>query len=672
MKENILSHHDPLASNKPYPERAEFQVKWYDKLAELLAAFFVSPLRTALSYSRFNVMRIARLTDTHTAKFSQLSDSELKREARLMRGRLRRKGFKLSISAECFAIIREAADRSLSKRHYDSQLVAGWALLNGELAEMATGEGKTFAATLPAATVSLAGYPVHVITVNDYLAKRDAEIMSPLYEYLGLSVGFVVQGMSKAERREAYSCSVTYCTNKEVAFDYLKDGVALGQRNTRLHLELEKLRGDSSREEELVLRGLYFAVVDEADSVFIDEASTPLILSASLPAGSENDKYKEGLEVARLLRADEDFELDQKLRRVTLLEPGKNKISEFAYKLGEKGVWSSIRAREEFVNQALSALLLYRIDQHYVVVEGKVQIVDESTGRVMPDRSWERGLHQFIEQKEGCELSSMKETLARLTYQRLFRRYLRLSGMTGTANEVRREVKSTYKLPVKNIPLNRPSKRIYLPPRMLANIDLKWRVVADTIEKIALEQGRPVLVGTRSVQASEQLSAILNSRKIEHALLNAKQDEVEAQVIALAGQCGRVTVATNIAGRGTDIELDLEAKELGGLHVILTEYHDSKRVDRQLYGRCARQGDPGSSQVIVSLEDDIFTTYTPKLAAIAGNIIARYDLIARPLLWTLKTLAQFSSEVKNKQLRVQTMKQDKQLSKVLAFSGSGE
>ena len=672
MKMNIFSYDAHFASNKPYPERAEVTLKWYDRFSELLLSFVFSSVNSRIKHTGFNTYRIARMVHEYSDYVENMDDVELKRAARQMRGRLRRDGFKLAVVSECFALIREAAWRSLGKRHYDSQLIAGWSLLNGELAEMATGEGKTLAATLPACVVGLAGYPAHVITVNDYLAKRDAEIMKPLYQYLGLSVGVVVQGMTKHERREAYACSVTYCTNKEIAFDYLKDGVALGHRNSRLHLALEKIRGDYVREEELVLRGLFFAVVDEADSVFIDEASTPLILSSATNKGGENEDYQDALEVAKALKPEEDFEIDLKLRRVTLLESGKQKIEEFAKELGEIRVWSSIRAREEFVTQAINALFLYKKDQQYVVIDGQIQIVDESTGRVMPDRSWERGLHQFIEAKEGCELSSKTETLARITYQRLFRRYLRLGGMTGTAKEVEREIKSTYKLGVRSVPLNRPSKRKIMPSRLYPTEHLKWEAVADAAEKLALLNGRPVLIGTRSVRASEALSSVLNNRQIEHALLNAKQDEIEAQIIASAGEAGRVTVATNIAGRGTDIELDPGVREKGGLHVILTEFHDSKRVDRQLFGRCARQGDPGSCEVIVSLEDDIFTTYTPKLVALAGKLMQRGAGFSRPLLWLLKSVAQFSSELKSKQIRGQTMKQDKQLSKVLAFSGRGE
>ncbi|MEA2867472.1 MAG: preprotein translocase subunit SecA, partial [Bradyrhizobium sp.] len=337
---------------------------------------------------------------------------------------------------------------------------------------------------------------------------------------------------------------------------------------------------------------------------------------------------------------------------------------------GLDGVWTSVRAREELVTQALSALILYLRDQHYVVSEGKVQIVDESTGRVMPDRSWERGLHQIIEVKEGCEPTQRRETLARLTYQRLFRRYIRLAGMTGTAREVAREIGSVYGLDVVRIPLHLPLQRRYGRERVCATRAEKWRTVADVAEILSIAADRPVLIGTRSVQASEEVSAVLNERGIPHALLNAKQDQMEASIIALAGHASRVTVATNMAGRGTDILLGPGVAEGGGLHVILTEYHDSRRVDRQLFGRCARQGDAGSCEAIVSLEDEIFTTYAPSATSLlkrSGN-----NKLSSILYAGLRRLAQHRAERQSVYVRAQTLKLDRRLDQALAFAGRGE
>ena len=571
---------------------------------------------------------------------------------------------------ECFALVREVASRTIGKRHYDSQLMAGWALLQGKLVEMETGEGKTIAATLAASTVALAGYPVHVITVNDYLARRDAEEMGPLYRFLGLSVGTVVQGQTRDARRQAYANSLTYCTNKELAFDYLRDRVALTNRGSRLHLSLEKLRGRSLRESELVLRGLYFGIVDEADSIFIDEARTPLILSATSGASEAQEQCVRALEIAFGLDAGRDYLTELVERKVSLTAAGQARIDDLASELS--GVWTSVRAREELITQALSALILFRRDQHYVVSDGKVQIVDELTGRVMPDRSWEGGLHQMIEAKEKCELTLPRETLARLTYQRLFRRYIRLAGMTGTAREVAGEIRSVYGLDVVQIPLHLPSRRAYGRPRIFRTRDEKWQAVADSVQRMVVEAGRPVLIGTRSVKASEEISAVLAERGIEHALLNAKQDQMEAEVIALAGQPARVTVATNMAGRGTDIRLGPGVAERGGLHVILTEYHESRRIDRQFFGRCARQGDPGSCEAIVSLDDEIYTVYAPGATALIARAATQPAGMSAFLHRALRRLAQYRAERRGAYARVQNLAQDRRLERVLAFSGRAE
>jgi preprotein translocase subunit SecA len=665
----ILADGMEFAPARPYPERLEEKSGWHDELAEFLFAAAIAPARNRLRDSPRRLQSIVELAGDHQRALRSALDSELHMRARAMRGRLRRDGFSPELVGECFALVGEAASRAIGQRHYESQLMAGWTLLQGKLAEMETGEGKTFAATLPACTVALAGYPVHVITVNDYLAKRDAEEMEPLYRFLGLSVGAVVQGMAREERRKAYAQAITYCTNKELAFDYLRDRVALDRRSSRLHLSLEKLRGDPAREDNLVLRGLCFGIVDEADSVFIDEARTPLILSSTTRPEEEKETSHRALEFARALAAREHYATDLAERSVTLTDAGKARLDALVGAAG--GAWTSRRAREELVTQALSALELFQRDQHYVVADGKVQIVDESTGRVMPDRSWERGLHQMIEAKEGCELTERRETLARMTYQRLFRRYLRLSGMTGTAKEVAREIKLVYRLDVVRIPLHKPSRRAYLRARVCRTAAEKWRTVAETVGRLVAAR-RPVLIGTRSVKASEEISAVLTARGIDHALLNAKQDTVEAEVIAAAGQPGRVTVATNMAGRGTDIRLGEGVAESGGLHVILTEYHESRRIDRQLFGRCARQGDPGSCEAIVSLEDEIFTVYAPAATRFVRRLVEQEKKVPDYAYRCLRMLAQFSAERRNAYVRVQNLKLDRRLDRVLAFSGRGE
>jgi preprotein translocase subunit SecA len=584
--------------------------------------------------------------------------------------RLRQGGFTLESVAECFALIREAAGRTVGQRHFETQLMAGHALLRGRLVEMATGEGKTFCATLPACAVALAGYPVHVITVNDYLAQRDADKMRPLYAFFGLTVGVVVQGMEKDLRRQAYAQSITYATNKEIAFDYLRDRVALQGRSSRLHQALQRLSGGAKPQDAMVLRGLYFAIVDEADSVFVDEARTPLILSASGKDADGATDSAVALEFAKGIAENTDYRIDPFEHVVMLTDAGRARLD--AHAEGRTGPWTSVRAREELLRQALSALHLYRRDQHYVVVEGKIQIVDESTGRVMPDRSWERGLHQMIEVKEAVDLTPRRETLARLTYQRLFRRYVLLSGMTGTAAEAAREIKAVYGLDVARVPLHRASRRVQQGAAFCATLEEKWERVAGVAQRMAIDAGRPVLIGTRSVAASEQISAVLHRRGLPHALLNAKQDAGEAEVIGAAGEAGRITVATNMAGRGTDIELGEGVGAKGGLHVILTEFHDSRRVDRQLFGRCARQGDAGSCEAIVSLEDDIFEVCAPTATAWLRRTVGSGAHVPPFVFQALRRLAQWSAERRQAQVRMQNLKSDRQLNQVLAFTGKGE
>ena len=658
-----------LAGGRPYAERADDEPGWHDRLAEALYGATVLPLRAALAGLSGEMRQIAAATERAEAPLRLLTDEGLRARAGAMRGRLRREGFTLDTAAQSFALIRCAAERTLGRRHYDTQLMAGYALLRGRLVEMATGEGKTFSATLPACTAALAGYPVHVITVNDYLAQRDAEKMAPLYEFFGLGVGVVMQGQEKPLRRRAYAQAITYATNKEVAFDYLRDRVALQGRSSRLHQSLRRLAGDESAGEDTVLRGLYFAIVDEADSVFVDEARTPLILSASRGDADEAAHGAAALEVAGEMEEGRHFRVSPADHSVTLTDEGRMRLDVEAARRG--GPWTSVRGREELARQALSALHLYRRDQHYVVVEGKVQIVDESTGRVMPDRSWERGLHQMIELKEGLETTARRETLARLTYQRLFRRYLHLSGMTGTGTEVAREIRGVYGLETAPVPLHRPSRREVLPATVFSTAAQKWERVADVAQRLSGE-GRPVLIGTRSVQASEEISAVLNARGLAHSLLNAKQDAGEAEVVSQAGEGGRITVATNMAGRGTDIELGPGVEDRGGLHVILTEYHDSRRVDRQLVGRCARQGDPGSCEDIVSLEDELFQVHAPTLAATLARALDAGTPPPPAAFRALRKLAQRSAERRHRAVRMDNLKQDRQLDRMLAFTGKSE
>ncbi len=645
-----------------YAERPDARDSALDR--RLLA--FAARVRRPFGSRLRRAGELVALTESLQHEIDGLSSAALREAADELRSPLLRRGFAPELVARAFAMIRTAAERAVGMKHFPVQLMGGHAMLSGMLAEMQTGEGKTLTATLPAAAAALAGMPVHVVTVNDYLAKRDADWMRPVYEALGLRVGVTQHGQSPEERRGAYAADITYCTNKDLGFDYLRDSLTLGARSGQGRLLLEKMLGRGDRLDRLLLRGLHFAIVDEADSVLIDEARTPLIISSAADAQGESALYAAALELCRQLVLEVDFHINRAERTVRLTEAGRTRVGALAEDL--PAAWRSLRAREELAQQGLAALRLHELDTHYLVREGKVQIIDEYTGRVLADRSWERGLHQLVEAKEGCEVTGRRSTLARITYQRLFGRYLRLAGMTGTATEVGPELEAVYGLKAVRIPTNRPSRRSDHGARLYASQERKWEAVGDTIAAIT-RAGRPVLVGTRSVAASEELDRLLSASRIEHVVLNARQDSEEAEIVARAGEPRRVTVATNMAGRGTDIKLAPEITALGGLHVILTEFHESARIDRQLFGRCARQGDAGSHEAIVSLEDDLFRRH-------AGAMTEAFHRYAHELPgWcsgVLRTAAQTSAEAANAHDRRVTMAEDRRLDTALAFTGSGE
>jgi len=650
-----------------YPERQEPRVEWLDRVAASAAGRLAPWLRPWSS--RFNW--IVGLVNTHAHSMEKLSDGEILGVSQSLRQRLRKEGYKEELVAQAFALVREVAGRTIGMRHFDVQLMGGLVLLHGMVAEMETGEGKTLAATLPACTAALAGVPAHIITVNDYLADRDTKWMGPIYQALGLTVGTIKHGMDQEARRAAYRCDVTYCTNKEVAFDYLRDRIILWDRPSEIRLQLERLHGGSSRVHHLVMRGLHFAIVDEVDSALIDEARTPLIISAGGEDDDEQSLYEQVLSIARKLTPGKDFSISASERSLDLTEQGKARIEDIVRWDGR--IWVNRRQREELVHQALVAMHLFFRDKHYLVKEGKVQIIDEYTGRLMPDRSWERGLHQLIEIKENCEMTRRRETQARISYQRFFRRYLRLAGMTGTAREVAGELWSIYRLRVVTIPTNRPLRRYYLPDRIYPAAWQRWEAVVNRISEMH-GKGRPVLVGTRSVEASEHLSRLLMEAGMPHKVLNARQDQEEAEIVARAGELARVTVATNMAGRGTDIRLGPGIAELGGLHVIATERHEARRIDRQLFGRCGRQGDPGTNEAMVSLEDELVTVHPGKLLQrLAVAVLKRSGTFVTPWIGNvLFHTAQRRAERLHARMRHNLLKMDEQLGDALAFSGRPE
>ena len=665
-----------LAPTSAYAERRDALPAWHDRLAMNLQGWLRGTRSSQRSPRRGAEAQMLAQARQDEAACRAASDAGLQALAQQLRTRLCAEGSTPAAVGSSLAVWREVARRVIGQRAHDVQLQAAWVLLQGQLAEMATGEGKTLAAMLAAGTAALSGVPVHIITVNDYLAQRDAQTMGAVFAFCGLRTGCVVQGLSPGKRRLAYANEICYCSNKELAFDYLKDRVALGGSGGRLQLAVDQLAQPPQKEGGLLLRGLHFAIVDEADSVLIDEARTPLILSASAAVGDDTAVARAALDAAAALQADQHYQLQTRERRVQLNESGVARLTEIA--ASQPALPTSPRVRKERVEQALAALLLYQLDRHYVVQDGKVQIVDEFTGRLMPDRSWQAGLHQMIEAKEGCAPTPPRLTLARMTHQRLFRRYLRLAGTTGTASEVAGELWSVYALRTVRMALHRPAQRSHLPTRVFKTTDAKWQAVAQRVRELAEDSGpgpgpgRPVLLGTRSVQASEQLSAVLHAAGWAHALLNARQDADEAQVIAQAGLAGRVTVATNMAGRGTDIVLGPGVVERGGLHVILTELHASARVDRQLFGRCARQGDPGSCELMVSLEDELLRLYGAPWLGWAARIIGHRRPLADWWWRPLRAWVQLRAQANDSRQRRETLQQDARLDKALAFTGKRE
>jgi preprotein translocase subunit SecA len=613
----------------------------------------------------------------------KLSDAELQRKTVEFKERLEKGESLDSLLPEAFAVVRETARRVLGMRHFDVQLMGGIVLHQGKIAEMKTGEGKTLVATLPAYLNALTGKGVHIVTVNDYLAKRDAEWMGPIYRFLGLTVGYITSGMDNEERKKAYLCDITYGTNSEFGFDYLRD-------NMKYSLE------------DMVQRGHYYAIIDEVDSILIDEARTPLIISG--PSEESTDLYYYVDEIVRKLKKDVHFTVDEKSKSAHLTEEG---IAECERLLGIKNLYHPRYVRlVHHINQALRAHHLFKRDVDYVVKDGKVIIVDEFTGRLMPGRRWSDGLHQAIEAKERLRIEAENQTLAMITIQNYFRMYEKLAGMTGTAETEAAEFKEIYNLDVVVIPTHKPMIREDLPDLVFRTMKEKFERVVQEIEE-NYRKGRPVLVGTTSIEKSEILSRMLKKKKIPHQVLNAKHHEKEAQIIAQAGRSHAVTIATNMAGRGVDIllggnpeglaKMQLEnegydvsqiperdwyealnmAKEgkdpttkyperwaqvlyekvlecqkdaekvraLGGLYIIGTERHESRRVDNQLRGRAGRQGDPGASRFFLSLEDDLLRLFgSDKIKAFIDKLgLPEGEPLEHP--WLSKAIEQAQKKV---------------------------
>ncbi len=570
-------------------------------------------------------------------EISGLSDARLRAKTDEFRLRLTKGETLDDLLPEAFAVVREAAKRVMGLRHFDVQLMGGCILHRGKIAEMRTGEGKTLVATLPAYLNALEGKGVHVVTVNDYLARRDSEDMGRVYRFLGLSVGLITHEMDYPARKAAYAADITYGTNNEFGFDYLRDNMVISL-------------------DQMVQRPLHYAIVDEVDSILIDEARTPLIISG--PGTQSTSLYQVMADVAAKLKEGEDYTVDEKQKTVAPTETGIAKTEKL---LGVSNMYDGENG-VDYSHQLMAALkakaLMHR-DRDYVVKDGEVIIVDEFTGRLMFGRRYSEGLHQAIEAKEHVKVERESQTLATITFQNYFRMYDKLSGMTGTAKTEEQEFQKIYGLDVVVVPTNKPNIRIDYPDVIYKTRRAKYRAVANAIEELH-KKGRPVLVGTTSIQQSEELSELLKKRGIEHNVLNAKFHEKEAEIVADAGQMGAVTIATNMAGRGTDIVLGDGVAELGGLHIIGTERHESRRIDNQLRGRCARQGDPGSTRFYLSLEDDLMRLFgSDNISGIMDKLGMEEDEpIEHKIVTRSIESAQKKVEARNFEIRKQVLEYD--------------
>jgi len=589
---------------------------------------------------------LADIINSYSQDIHAKTDDELKARFLELKTKVQEEDDLDEVMPEVFAIVREVSERTIGLRHYDVQLIGGMALNDGRIAEMKTGEGKTLVATLAVVLNAMKGQGVHLVTVNDYLARRDSEWMGPIYNFLGLSVGVIYPYMPQDERIAAYNADITYGTNSEFGFDYLRDNMVLSPS-------------------EMVQRGHNFCIVDEVDSILIDEARTPLIISG--PSDDDSELYVKADNAARTLKEGTDYEKDEKERSISMTDSGIQKAEDF---LKMPGLFSDAAHSElaHRIVQALKAHTLYKRDTDYVVKEGEVIIVDEFTGRLMIGRRYSDGLHQAIEAKERVKVGRESQTLATITLQNYFRMYRKLAGMTGTAATEAEEFKEIYGLQVVSIPTHKTMIRNDQPDVIFATQHEKYNAVADQVEECH-KKGQPVLVGTTSIENSERVSKLLKARKIPHNVLNAKFHDKEAEIVAQAGREGAVTVATNMAGRGTDIMLGGNPStqeehdrvaELGGLAIIGTERHESRRIDNQLRGRSGRQGDPGVSRFYLSLEDDLLRLFgSERIQPLMGKLgLKDGEAIESPMLTRIIENSQKKVEEMHFDIRKQLLAYD--------------
>lgn len=604
------------------------------------------------------------------AHWSAMSDSDLDEQIANLRVVFALRNHKREHVRAGLGAIREVAYRESGEKPYMVQIMGALGLFHRQIVEMVTGEGKTLTAAVAATLLGWLRRPVHVITVNDYLAQRDAEGRNLIYRRCGLLATSILNETPEPQRHSAYRQPIVYTTQKELVADWLRDQLRLDRIadpvSTRWLLSnpLAQGRGrGASAGPSILVPGLHVAIVDEADAVLIDEAVTPLIIAQPRGEDAQAALYERARDLAESLDSQKDLTIELVKRRAKLTPSGRTKL-ESMLKPDEHAIWRATRRREELIEQALVAAHCYHHRQHYQIVEDQIVIVDEYTGRFMPDRQWQHGLHQAVEAKHHLKITADRDTLASMSFQRFFRQYTHLCGMTGTAADAKSELETTYGLPVRVIPTNRPLRRERMKDLVFVAASDKWQAIVQEIETIhAL--GRPILVGTRSIEASELLSEMLTERNLQHQVLNAVHHDAEAQIIEQAGQLGSIVVATNMAGRGTDIKLGPGITELGGLHVILTERHTARRIDRQLSGRAGRQGDPGSSRVIISLEDDLVLKYAPRLAQTLRRMYGRQSTPIPAWAQKAHDLAQRRAQNKAFHSRSSVMRHDQDLDRSL-------
>ena len=659
-----------VATSKTW--RAEASLSGLRELPQGLDSYFdhlKGFVKRRIPYAKIFLNRADKVLE-YDAEYSLLSDDELNTEVDKYKKIFMLGRENLETTHQAIAVIREVCWRTMQMKPYKVQVAGAIAIEMGFIAEMSTGEGKTLTAVMPGILAGWRGKGCHIMTTNSYLAQRDSEEMTPVYNACDVTVSSLKDDMQPLERQQAYMADITYCTNNDVAADFLRDQLELGHGNTGTSELLRTISGiDHGPEKELVLRGLECAIVDEADSVMIDDGVTPLLISGESKCVEKQQMYMQAKDLADLCEEKVHYKVDFSFREIILTAEGKKLLEDECTKLG--GVWSGKIRSRELLNQALTVRHFFICDKQYIIDDEKIVIVDEATGRLMPDRFWRSGTHQAVEAKEGVEINPDKETFARISFQKFFRIYNKLSGMTGTGKEATRELWYFYHLPVVPIPTNRPCIRKQEKDLVYINDEKKWDAIIENVMEVHAT-GRPVLIGTGNILDSQIVSERLDKLELKHQVLNAIYHSQEAEIVSTAGIENQIMVATNMAGRGTDIKLTPKSKELGGLHVVASERFDSYRIDRQLYGRSSRQGDPGSAIAYVSLEDLLLKKYAGLLSRLATFAMKPFLIQGQIRFFGIRALytyAQFCSVLQGRKQRKGVMKSDDWLASTLGFAG---